>query len=69
MPKKTKRVSKTGKPLGRPRVYANPKEKFTVYNKKKPSVRLTAKEKKLIMYAREKPEAFQKWLAEVEMGF
>ncbi|MCH8943119.1 MAG: hypothetical protein IIA48_11870 [Bacteroidetes bacterium] len=55
--------------MGRPRIYAEKKEAYTVYNKKKPPVRLTAEEKKLIMYAREKPEAFQKWLAEVEMGF
>lgn len=69
MSKNAKKSRKTGKPMGRPRIYAEKKEAYTVYNKKKPPVRLTTQEKKLIMYAREKPEAFQKWLAEVEMGF
>lgn len=37
MPKTSKRVSKTGKQLGRPKKYAEKKEKFSVYNKKKPN--------------------------------
>ena len=69
MPKKAKRVSKTGKNLGRPKKYANPKEKFTVYNKKKPSVRLSPNEKKIIIFARKNPEKMKNWLATAEMGF
>ena len=69
MSKKAKKSRKTGKPMGRPRKYAEKKEAYTVYNKKKPPVRLASDEKELIMYAREKPEIFQKWLAEVKMGF
>ena len=69
MPKKAKRVSKTGKSMGRPKKYAEKKEAYTVYNKKKPPVRLSPDEKKLIMHARANEKVMQKWLAEVEMGF
>ena len=69
MPKTSKRISKTGKRLGRPKKYASPKEKFTVYNKKKPNVRLDPDEKKIILWLREDLKRKQKILAEIEMGF
>ena len=69
MPKARKRVSKTGKYLGRPKKYANPKEKFIVYNKRKPNVRLDPDEKKIILWLREDAKRKQKILAEIEMGF
>ena len=69
MPKKAKRISKTGKQFGRPKKYANPKEKFTVYNKKRPAVRLYPDEEKIILWLREDPKRKQKILAEIEMGF
>ena len=55
--------------MGRPKKYAEKKEAYTVYNKKKPPVRLSPNEKKLIMHARANEKVMQKWLAEVEMGF
>ena len=69
MPKKAKRISKTGKRLGRPKKYANPKEKFTVYNKRKPNVRLSPGEKKIILFLRDNKDRYNALLAEAEMGF
>ena len=57
------------KKMGRPSKYSDPKEKFRVYNLKKPSVRLSQDEKKLIDYVRKNPDIMSKWLAEIELGF
>ena len=56
MPKKTKRKGTPQKRSGRPRKYARSKEKFTVYNKKRPVIRLYPGEKQILEYLRNHPE-------------
>ena len=45
--------------LGRPKIYAEKKEAYTVYNKKKPPIRVTAEEKRIIEYLRKNPETLE----------
>lgn len=61
-------MPKTGKQLGRPRVYADPKEKFMVYNKKKPNVRLNREEKEIVLYLRKNKDRMQKLLSEIRLS-
>ncbi len=55
MPKSSKRKTKPKKRSGRPRKYAKSKEKFTVYNKKRPVARLFPGEKEILEYLRNNP--------------
>ena len=64
-----KRTAKPGKTLGRPRKYADTKERYRVYNKKRPHMRVSKDEEKLINHIRKNPEVMAKWLAEIELGF
>ena len=45
--------------MGRPRKYAQQKEMYTVYNKKRPVIRLFPKEKEILEYLRNNPEEFE----------
>ena len=58
--KTSKKTSKTGKKLGRPRKYAQKKEAYSVYNKKKPVIRVTPEEKQVIEYLRKNPDEFDR---------
>lgn len=69
MSEPAKRTSKNEKTLGRPRKYADSKERYRVYNDKRPHIRVSPDEKELIEHVRKNPEIMTKWLAEIKIGF
>ncbi len=55
----TTTATKPKKKLGRPRKYAKKKEKFTVFNKKKPVIRVNPEEKEIVKWLRKNPDVYQ----------
>ena len=55
MPKTSRKKGKSKQRSGRPRKYTKSKEKFTVYNKKRPVARLYPGEKEILEYLRKNP--------------
>jgi len=51
---------------GRPRKYKNPNERYTVYNKKRPHMRLNPKEKSIILWLRENPDELEVLYSKME---
>ena len=60
MPKSPKKSVKPKKKMGRPRKYAKKKEAYSVYNKKRPVMRLYPEEKDVILYLRKNPDELRK---------
>lgn len=54
--------------MGRPKKYAEKKEAYSVYNKKKPNIRVSPEEKKIILYLRKDKARVQKFLSEIRLS-
>ena len=50
-------------------IYIPKESRFKVYNKKRPVIRVSPEEKKLIEHVRKNPKVLAKWIAEIELGF
>lgn len=68
MPKPSKKQTKSKKKMGRPRKYAKKKEAYTIYNKKRPVMRLYPGEKQIIEYLRKNPDEFSKLKNQADSG-